>query len=305
MTGRPAVNLLWCVPGVVGGTEPYLVRQLLGLVEIGIGRHARPVLHCLRSFADAHPELLAEFDARLAPVSGRLRALRVGAEHSWLANATRSASLVHHAGGTVPALGRGPVVLTIHDLQYLHLPGNFSAPKRRYLQATVPRSVRRADVIATPTRFVAATVIEGFGVDQASCVVVPHSLPATAGAWGGDADGLRRRYGLGEHPVAVYPAITHPHKNHRFLVDLLASGLVDDELRLVLIGGAGAAEIGLRSAIRSAGVAERVIRPGRGERRRPRRPDRDRRRDGVPLVLRGLRSAGDRGDGARHTSRLQ
>ena len=26
-----AVNLLWCVPGKVGGSEEYLVRQMLGL----------------------------------------------------------------------------------------------------------------------------------------------------------------------------------------------------------------------------------------------------------------------------------
>ncbi|MSZ16329.1 MAG: hypothetical protein F2618_01545, partial [Actinobacteria bacterium] len=33
MTYRVAMNLLWCVPGV-GGSEEYLVRQLLGLSEI-------------------------------------------------------------------------------------------------------------------------------------------------------------------------------------------------------------------------------------------------------------------------------
>ena len=33
MTKRVAMNLLWCVPGV-GGSEEYLVRQLMGLSEI-------------------------------------------------------------------------------------------------------------------------------------------------------------------------------------------------------------------------------------------------------------------------------
>ncbi len=28
-----AVNLLWCVPGDVGGSEEYLVRQLIGLAD--------------------------------------------------------------------------------------------------------------------------------------------------------------------------------------------------------------------------------------------------------------------------------
>ena len=30
---RIAVNMLWCVPGQVGGSEQYLVRQLLGLQQ--------------------------------------------------------------------------------------------------------------------------------------------------------------------------------------------------------------------------------------------------------------------------------
>ncbi|MEY4146957.1 MAG: hypothetical protein RL278_513, partial [Actinomycetota bacterium] len=29
-----AVNMLWCVPGAVGGSEEYFVRQLRGLAEI-------------------------------------------------------------------------------------------------------------------------------------------------------------------------------------------------------------------------------------------------------------------------------
>lgn len=32
-TPRVLVNMLWCVPGGVGGSEEYLVRQVLGLAE--------------------------------------------------------------------------------------------------------------------------------------------------------------------------------------------------------------------------------------------------------------------------------
>jgi hypothetical protein len=34
MATRVGVNLLWCVPGKVGGSEEYLTRQLLGLHEL-------------------------------------------------------------------------------------------------------------------------------------------------------------------------------------------------------------------------------------------------------------------------------
>jgi len=53
----------------------------------------------------------------------------------------------------------------------------------------------------------------------------------------GDACAVRRRYGLGEGPYVVYPAITHPHKNHRLLLEVMARHWTDPTLRLVLLGG--------------------------------------------------------------------
>ena len=54
-------------------------------------------------------------------------------------------------------------------------------------------------------------------------------------------DAVRRRYGTRHGRIVVYPAITHPHKNHAVLLDRH-----DDHARprlaLVLLGGAGAAD---------------------------------------------------------------
>ena len=47
-----AVNLLWCVPGEVGGSEEYLVRQLLGLAEVW--PKLRPTLYVVDGFVEAH-----------------------------------------------------------------------------------------------------------------------------------------------------------------------------------------------------------------------------------------------------------
>jgi glycosyltransferase involved in cell wall biosynthesis len=59
----------------------------------------------------------------------------------------------------------------------------------------------------------------------------------------------------------VYPAITHPHKGHRLLVEMLAE-LATDHL-LVLVGGEGAAEPDVRRAIAATGTERRVVRTGR------------------------------------------
>ncbi len=256
-----AVNLLWCVPGRVGGSEQYLVRQLAGLAD----QPAQfvPRLFCLPAFVDAHPELARRYTVDSAGISGERRARRVLTEHTWLARRTRGADVVHHAGGTAPMIGDRPILLTIHDLQYLTHPQYFSRTKLRYLTAAVPRSVARASVIATPSQYVRGTVIDAFDIDPERVVVVPHGLETSIGSGARSGFELRRDFGLGPGPVIVLPAITHPHKGHLFLLDVMAAHWRDPDLRLVLLGGAGSADGEVAARIERLGLGQRVVRPGR------------------------------------------
>jgi glycosyltransferase involved in cell wall biosynthesis len=256
-----AVNLLWCVPGDVGGSEQYLVRQLLGLASQPTP--FMPTLYCLEAFADSHAELEALYPLVAAPISGASRPRRIVAEHTWLHRRTRHADVVHHGGGTAPVAGRQPIVLTIHDLQYLTHPEYLTPTKRRYLQRTIPKSVRRAAVVAVPTEYVRSTVIDAYGIEPDRVVVVAHGVEASLGAAAPSAADLRREYALGDGRLIVYPAITHPHKNHRFLLELMARHWTDPDLRLVLLGGRGLAEADVASDIVRLGLQHRVIRPGR------------------------------------------
>jgi glycosyltransferase involved in cell wall biosynthesis len=185
------------------------------------------------------------------------------AEHTWLRRRTSDADLVHHGGGTTPAVGRTPIVLTIHDLQYLTHPEYLTPTKRRYLERAIPRSVRRAAVVAVPTEYVRSTVIDAYDVDADRVRVVPHGVESTLGADAPSASELRSDYGLGAGPMIVYPAITHPHKNHRFVLEVMARHWTDPDLRLVLLGGRGAAEDEVAADIVRLGLEHRVVRPGR------------------------------------------
>jgi glycosyltransferase involved in cell wall biosynthesis len=256
-----AVNLLWCVPGDVGGSEEYLVRQLLGLAGQASG--FAPTLYVVKSFIEAHPALAEMYPIEVANVTGIDRRRRVAAEHTWLRRRTRRAELVHHGGGTTPAVGARPIVLTIHDLQYLAHPEYHSKLKLQYLRRTLPRSVQRARVIATPTDWVRRTVIEEFDVAPDRVVVVPHGVEADLGADAPSEFELRRDYGLGSGRVIVFPAITHPHKGHAFLLDVMAQHWDDPDLRLVLLGGKGLADQRVTAKIAELHLERRVIRPGR------------------------------------------
>lgn len=256
-----AVNLLWCVPGQVGGSEQYLVRQLSGL-----GTQAPeflPTLYCLSAFVDAHRELGELYPMVAAGISGEKRPRRIIAEHTWLRRKTRSAELVHHGGGTAPAGGRRPILLTIHDLQHLTYPDYLSATKLRYLSWSIPRSVHRAAVVAVPTEYVRSTVIDAYGVAPEQVLVVPHGVESTLGADAPSEFELRRDYGLGAGRVLVFPAITHPHKGHLFLLEVMARSWDDPDLRLVLLGGAGSIDDEVTATIERLGLERRVVRPGR------------------------------------------
>ncbi|MFT4618369.1 MAG: hypothetical protein ACI9DE_002651, partial [Halioglobus sp.] len=82
-----AVNLLWCVPGDVGGSEEYLVRQLLGLAQQA--SDFVPTLYVVKSFIETHPGLANMYPIVVANVTGIDRRRRVAAEHTWLRRQTR------------------------------------------------------------------------------------------------------------------------------------------------------------------------------------------------------------------------
>lgn len=255
------VNLLWCVPGEVGGSEQYLVRQLLGLAAQPA--EFVPTIYCLPSFVDAHPELARLYPMVTAKITGTDRPRRILAEHTWLARRTRSADIVHHGGGTAPRFGGGPIVLTIHDLQYETYPEYTSARKLKYLRAVIPTSVARASVVTVPTEYVRSTVVDRFAVDPSRVVVVRHGVESTIGSGAPSEFELRRDYGLGSGRVIVFPAITHPHKGHLFLLEVMRRYWDDPDLRLVMLGGAGVADDAVMSMIEKLDLQRRVVRPGR------------------------------------------
>ena len=263
MTVRVAMNLLWCVPGV-GGSEEYLVRQLRGLHEVGSDVHVE--VFAPRGFTARQPRIAELFRVHEAPNGCTRREVRVLLEHTWLAARTHGFDLVHHGGGTIPRIGNARTLLTIHDIQWTEYPHYVSPLKLRYLRATVPSSARRATRIAVPTSYVRDTLARDLSIDPAKVGVVRHGLESDLDSTATPAGQLRHRFGLGDGPVLVFPAITHPHKNHAFILDLLSqeSGpWSDPSLRVVFAGSAGAAEESVRAGIHAPGIDGRVVMPGR------------------------------------------
>lgn len=231
---KVGINLLWMVPGVVGGSETYLTRLLSGLADMP--REFDYTIFALPQFAQAHPDLAQGFEVAYAPVTGQWKSFRVAGENTWLAAQCRlkKINLVHHGGGTVPFLSPSRPVLTIHDLQYLYYPEYFSRSKLAFLRKMVPRSAEAARLILTPSEFTRRTVIERLNIDPSVVVVVPHGISPRDASH--SAEPIAPRYGI-EGPFFLYPAATYPHKNHLVLVEAFARLLkMRDDAYLVFTG---------------------------------------------------------------------
>ncbi len=266
---RVLVNLTWLVPGVVGGSEEATTAALRALAEAddpGLDVH----LAVLAPFPGAHPDLVDRFPTVVLDQSGSDKARRVLADQTWLPALARrlSADVVHHAGGVVPLRHPGRTVLTVHDLQPLDLPANFSRTKRTYLRLMSRRSFRAADVIVVPSRFTADRVRAHGAPADTPVRVVPWSLGApTAPDRSSDRPSGRSSEVSGAlrgHPYFLYPAITYPHKGHLLLLDAFAQVAADHpDTRLVLTGRPGPLEGTVAARADRPDLRGRVLRTGR------------------------------------------
>jgi alpha-1,3-rhamnosyl/mannosyltransferase len=256
-----AVNMLWCVPGRVGGSEEYFVRQLLGLKEINAPFDI--TVFAPRGFGDVHPQVAQSFRVVESTHSCVRREVRVFTENTWLAKQTSSFDLVHHGGGTIPSRGNTRTLLTIHDAQYLTYPEYFGAIKLAYLRNRVPSALRRATAVATPSEYVRKTLIESFDVPAEKICVVRHGLEPEIGQSATSEAELRNKFGLGDSQILFLPAITHPHKNHEFVLRMLGSVWNDTSIKLVMAGGNGLGEARVNEVINELGLGGRALRIGR------------------------------------------
>ena len=111
-----------------------------------------------------------------------------------------------HVQYTAPPLAPCPVVATIHDLSFEHLPETFKRRSWMQLRLTVRRTARRVAHVIVPSEFTRRDLIETYKLDPSRVSVIPlaaaaHFRPV---ADAGERERVRRRYGVGgEYVLAV------------------------------------------------------------------------------------------------------
>lgn len=261
------VNLTWLVPGVVGGSEEYIVRLLEAVAPMTEGRY-RLQLYARPELAAAHPGLAERYRLVTAPLGGMpagSKPARVALEHSWLPVVSRHDHFIHHPGGTVPSVRAQPAIVTVHDLQPLEMPEHFHPVKRVWLGRGLPYAARVSRLVLCPSGFTADRLRDLLAVPEAKIRVVPHGHrpPDTGPRLAGpstDRDDVSARFGR----YLLYPTIAYPHKRHVDLVRALPR--LDDRFRDVAVVFTGRPGPELEAVLAEAaglGVAHRVHSLGR------------------------------------------
>ena len=174
---------------------------------------------------------------------------------------------VLHVQFTAPPFCPCPVVVSVHDLSFEHLPQTFLRRSRTQLRLTVRHSARRADRILTLSEHTRGDVIQTYKIDPAKVVAIPLAAPAHYGPVT-DAKELQRvrhNYGIDGDYVLCVGSI-QPRKNLVRLIKAYASlrgvHTGNSYPKLVIVGKKGWLYDETLRALEETGVKDSIVLTG-------------------------------------------
>jgi glycosyltransferase involved in cell wall biosynthesis len=131
---------------------------------------------------------------------------------------------VLHVQYTAPPFAPCPVVATIHDLSFEHLPETFNRRSRAQLQLTVRHTARRAKQILTLSEFSRDDIVKTYNVDPARVFVTPAAAPPRFAPVTNSTElrRVRTTYGIERDYILSLGSI-QPRKNLERLMNAYAS----------------------------------------------------------------------------------
>ncbi|MBN1966245.1 MAG: glycosyltransferase family 4 protein [Anaerolineae bacterium] len=151
--------------------------------------------------------------------------------------------LYHATDFVLPPVRAGTrTIVQVHDLSFVLVPEAASPNLKRYLDAVVPRSVRRADHVLADSHATKADLARLYGTPPEKITVLwggvaAHFRPVTDPT---AQQAVRTKYGLGDWPFLFTVGTVQPRKNYGRLIEALARLHADfADLHLVIAGGRG------------------------------------------------------------------
>lgn len=208
-----ALNLLYLIPGVVGGTETYAVSLIRALAKEDTENDY--VVFVNKGAKDIDVTPARNFRRVVCPFIALRRVVRYGWEQAVLPFQLRreQPDLLHSLGYVAPLVASGPQVVTVPDLNYIGHQGRRTAAGRRILRFFVEQAVKRADHVITISEFSRGEIIRNLHV-AGDKVTVTHLAGRDAPVVHTSTDGA------GKYPTPYIIAFSSlsAHKNIPSLV---------------------------------------------------------------------------------------
>jgi len=168
---------------------------------------------------------------------------------------------VLHVQYVAPPWFRGRLVVTIHDLAFLHVPDSFKRLEALRLRILVPRNARRADCVITDSEFSKRELIERYGIHPERVSVIRIGVDTREEPR--DVTTVLRRHGI-RRPFILTVGRLDRRKNLARVLDGFSLARSRRALphQLVIVGKDDSFANQLPARVRLAGLQEVVVRTG-------------------------------------------
>jgi glycosyltransferase involved in cell wall biosynthesis len=165
---------------------------------------------------------------------------------------------VVHSPNFIAPPARVPVIVSVHDLAFVHSP-ELCRPEAARLEPLLWRAIERGAILHTGSDHVAAEICEHFGLPPERVARVYSGIATHAS--GGDPTAGHALAGGDRYVLAI--GTIEPRKGLPGLVRAFDRVAGDDScVRLVIVGGEGWGTDALDAAVAAARSADRVVRLG-------------------------------------------
>lgn len=236
------INLLYLIPGKVGGTETY-ARELISAMQKVISDDDQLILFCTR---DNSSTFSASSSSRLItlPINASNRVMRLLAEQTLLPLAciTHKIDVLFSLGYSAPFFHHCPSVVTIHDLNWYYHPEDFSPLQRHVWKYLTIWSARFSDHIITISHASQDSIQKVMNISTDKITTVLHGSSAIAPVSIKSVNEALSSLGISK-PYLFTVLAGYPHKN---LITLLKAfkkiSIQFPNLSLIICGLSGRAD---------------------------------------------------------------
>jgi len=254
-----ALNLVYLVPGEMGGMETY-ARELIP--RLAARDDLRVTCMVNREAAAAGGGPWAEVcPMEVVPVNARSRAEWVRGEQQYVPRmADRAgADVIHSLASTAPLWSRAARVTTVHDLHYRLVPEAHFGVRGLGMRVLVPAAVRRSRRVIVDAASTREDLVRHLRTPAGKIDVVPLAADPVTDVAPTPEPELRERLGLASRPAVLSVSAKRPHKNLMRTLEALAAIPAQRRPVLVLPGYPTPHEDQLRDRARSLGIGDDVV----------------------------------------------